>query len=72
MHPKKAENEFDRHVRKAADEFIARYGADAARQAARRAEELSAAGEQEGHRLWREIHMLITLLADSGPDRPKH
>ncbi|MEQ8193621.1 MAG: hypothetical protein RIB59_03940 [Rhodospirillales bacterium] len=67
-----ADNESDRHVRNAADEFIARYGGEAAAQAARRAEELLAAGEQEGYWLWREICETITQLTGQNPDRPKH
>ncbi|MEQ8934314.1 MAG: hypothetical protein RIE56_00790, partial [Amphiplicatus sp.] len=37
-----------------------------------RAEELLAAGEQEGYWLWREICETITQLTGQNPDRPKH
>ena len=63
---------FDKHVIDAAGEFISRYGADAARQAARRSEELLTAGEHEGHQLWSQIFHAITVLAGNGADRPKN
>lgn len=42
-------------VHHAAQQLIERYGRDAARQARLRADELAAAGDAEGHRLWRDI-----------------
>jgi len=66
------DHEFEKHVIDAAGEFISRYGTDAARQAARRSEELLAAGEHEGHQLWSQIYHAITVLNDNATDRSKH
>lgn len=42
-------------IRQAVRNLIARYGNDSPRQAALRAEELRAAGDAEGHAMWRAI-----------------
>lgn len=55
-------------IHQAARKLIARYGQDAARQAELRAEELRAAGDAEGHTMWRDIHRAVvsTLKDPSG------
>lgn len=42
-------------IHHAARQLIERYGVDAPRQARLRANELAAAGDAEGHRLWHDI-----------------
>ncbi len=42
-------------IRQAVRNLLARYGKDAPRQAELRAEELRAAGDAEGHAMWRAI-----------------
>lgn len=64
--------EIYKQVQDAANEFISRYGEDAAQQAARRAEELLAVGEHEGHHLWCQIYHAITTLTGEAPNRFRH
>ena len=53
-------------IHEAARKLITRYGQDAARQANIRAEELRAAGDHEGHSMWRDIHDAV-VAALQGP-----
>lgn len=49
-------------IRHAARQLIERYGADAPRQARLRADELAAAGDAEGYRLWRDIDETVAEM----------
>ena len=49
----------DETIRQAVRNLLARYGQDAARQAELRADELQAAGDAEGHAMWREIQKAV-------------
>ena len=55
-------------IRQAVRNLLARYGQDAARQAELRADELRAAGDGEGHAMWRAIQNAVasTLKNPSG------
>ena len=50
----------DETIQQAVRNLLARYGQDAPRQAEVRAEELRAAGDAEGHAMWRAIQRAIT------------
>ncbi|MEK7246300.1 MAG: hypothetical protein AAB223_09810 [Pseudomonadota bacterium] len=58
----------DETIQQAVRNLLARYGKDAARQAELRAEELRAAGDGEGHAMWRAIQgaVVAALKAPSG------
>ena len=47
-------------IQQAVRNLLARYGRDAPRQAELRAEELRAAGDGEGHAMWRAIGRAVT------------
>lgn len=49
-------------IHHAARQLIERYGVDAPRQARLRADELAAAGDAEGHGLWRDIHETVVEM----------
>jgi hypothetical protein len=61
----------DQTIQQAARTLLARYGQDAARQAELRAEELRAAGDGEGHAMWREIGRAVAS-ALKGPSGSLH
>ena len=48
-------------IQQAVRNLLARYGQDAARQAELRADELRAAGDGEGHAMWREIGRAVAV-----------
>ncbi len=58
----------DATIQQAVRNLLARYGQDAPRQAELRAEELRAAGDGEGHAMWRDIHhaVMTALKKPSG------
>jgi hypothetical protein len=58
-------------IQQAVRNLIARYGHDAPRQAAVRANELRAAGDAEGHAMWREIQRAVAA-ALKDPSRSLH
>ena len=55
-------------IQQAVRNLLARYGRDAARQAELRAEELRAAGDADGHAMWRAIGRAVadSLKTPSG------
>ena len=52
-------------IRQAVRNLLARYGKDAPRQAQLRAEELRAAGDAEGHAMWRAIERAATAALNT-------
>lgn len=51
-----------KHAVLSAQQFFDRFGANAPREAALRAEELRAAGDTEGHALWLSIQREVSVL----------
>jgi hypothetical protein len=54
-------------IRSAAEKLIQRYGEDAPREAAQRAEELHSAGDEEGYALWSQIRGKVESLLQELP-----
>jgi len=52
-------------IHQAVRNLLARYGKDAPRQAQLRAEELRAAGDAEGHAMWRAIERAATAALNN-------
>ena len=57
----------DLEIYRAAQATISRYGDDAALHAAQRADELLAAGDMEGRRVWHRIERAIEELRKTAP-----
>jgi len=57
---------------RAATLMLKRYGKDALKQSAKRAEELSAAGDDEGAATWRRITDAVKQLQNNTPPGPVH
>jgi hypothetical protein len=57
----------DRDIWRAANLLLKRYGADAAAQAAQRADELFAEGDSDGHAIWKRILAAVGALTRNKP-----
>ncbi len=67
MPKKKTSAVTDAKTLRAAEQFIERFGDNASREAARRAQELSAHGDSDGAAMWTEIAQIARSLLQCKP-----